>query len=124
MATLRSVIPTLRVTDVEASLPLYRALGFDVAWQHRLGPDAPRLTAVARDSREVFLTEHPVAPVGAVVHFRVEGLDEIVERARDAGFGPTFGPEVRPWGDREAYFRDADGNVLRFGEAVEAGGAG
>jgi catechol 2,3-dioxygenase-like lactoylglutathione lyase family enzyme len=120
MATLRSVIPTIRVTDVAASLPLYRALGFEIAWQHRLGEDAPRLTAVARDSGQLFLTEHPVAPVGAVVHFMVEGLDGTLARARDAGFEPTFGPEQRPWGDREAYFTDADGNVLRFGETVGA----
>jgi uncharacterized glyoxalase superfamily protein PhnB len=55
-----SVIPTLRVTAVEASLPL--------------------------------------------------------NRAATAGHYPIFGPEDRPWGDREAYFRDPDGNVLRFGE--------
>lgn len=112
------MIPTLRVTDVEQSLPLYQALGFEVAWQHQLEPSAPRLMAVVRDAKEVFLTEHPVAPTGTLVHFMVEGLEEIVERAKAAGVRPTCGPELRPWGDREAYFSDADGNVLRFGEAV------
>jgi len=118
VATIQSVIPTLRVIRVEDALPLYQALGFEVAWQHQLAPDAPRLTAVARDSKELFLTEHPVAPVGAVVHFMVQGLDQIVEAARTAGFEPTFGPQERPWGNREAYYADADGNVLRFGETV------
>lgn len=118
MGRIVSVIPTLRVTDVEQALPLYEALGFEVAWQHQLEPSAPRLTALARDSKEVFLTEHPVAPTGAVVHFMVEGLDEILERAKSVGVMPTFGPELRPWGDREAYFSDADRNVLRFGETM------
>ena len=113
------MIPTLRVTRVEDTLPLYQALGFEVAWQHQLAPDAPRLTAVARDSKELFLTEHPVAPVGAVVHFMVQGLDQIVDDARRAGFVPMSGPEERPWGHREAYYADADGNVLRFGERVD-----
>ena len=118
MTTIRSVIPTLRITRIEASLPLYHALGFEIAWQHQLGPDAPRLTCVAQDAKELFLTEHPVAPFGAVVHVMVTGLDGIVARAREAGFEPTFGPERRAWGDREAYYTDADGNVLRFGETV------
>lgn len=118
MGRVVSVIPTLRVMEVDQSLPLYEALGFEVAWQHQLEPSGPRLTALVRDSRELFLTEHPVAPTGAVVHFMVEGLDEIVEGAKSAGVLPTFGPELRPWGDREAYFSDADGNVLRFGESV------
>lgn len=118
MATVRSVIPTLRVADVEAALPLYRALGFVVAWQHELEPGAPRLTCVERDRVQLFLTEHPVAPFGSVVHFMVVGLDDLVAAARSAGFEPTLGPEQRPWGDREAYFTDLDGNVLRFGETV------
>ncbi len=117
MARVASVIPTLRVTKVEDSLPIYQALGFEVAWQHQLQPSGPRLTALAQDAKQVFLTEHPIAPVGAVVHFMVEGLDEIVGRAKSAGFDPTFGPELRPWGDREAYFADPDGNILRFGES-------
>jgi hypothetical protein len=45
--------------------------------------------------------------------------DELVERARVGGFSPSFGPEKREWGYREAYFTDVDGNVLRMGESVE-----
>jgi catechol 2,3-dioxygenase-like lactoylglutathione lyase family enzyme len=117
----KSVIPTLRVTAIEASLPLYRALGFGVAWEHRLSPDAPRLTCIRQGAIELFLTEHAVAPAGAVAYFVIQGLDALVTRAAEAGHYPTFGPEDRPWGDREAYFRDPDGNVLRFGEQRRKG---
>ena len=118
MPRIRSVIPTLRVSSVDTALPTYRALGFAVAWQHRLAPEAPRLTCVARGEHQLFLTEHPVAPFGSVVHVMVEGLDDLVAAARAEGAEPSFGPENRPWGDREAYFTDPDGNVLRFGETL------
>lgn len=113
-----AAIPTLRVTDIEASLPLYRALGFTVSWEHRLSPGAPRLTCVTHGTVDVFLTEHPVTPIGAVAYFVTQGVDALVVRAAEAGHYPIFGPENRSWGDRETYFRDPDGNVLRFGEPI------
>jgi uncharacterized glyoxalase superfamily protein PhnB len=64
----------------------------------------------------VFLTEHPVTEAGAVAYFVTRDVDEVVRAAHDAGVEPTFGPEDRPWGNREAYFIDQDGNTLRFGQ--------
>lgn len=115
---LDATIPTLRVVDVSCSLPTYTALGFALTWQHQLTPDAPRLTSMQQGVAQLFLTEHAVAPVGAVVYFNTRGLDALVARAVAAGVLPTFGPENRPWGSREAYFTDPDGNVLRFGERL------
>lgn len=59
---LLAAIPMLRVASIEAALPTYEALGFSVAWQHQLSPDAPRLTSVRHGTVEIYLTEHPVAP--------------------------------------------------------------
>lgn len=115
---IRSVIPTLRVASIDRALPSYESLGSSVSWQHQLSPEAPRLTSVVHGAAEPFLTEHPIAPYGAVVHFVVDGLQELVARARSNGIEPTSGPEDRPWGDREAYFTDIDGNVLRFAEPI------
>ena len=115
---LATTIPTLRVTKVEDALRTYAALGFVVAWQHQLAPGAPRLTSIRQGATELFLTEHSVAPTGAVVYFVTQGLDALVARASAAGLVPNFGPEDRPWGTREVYYRDHDGNVLRFGETL------
>ena len=120
MPEIRAIIPTLRVSSVDDVLPFYAALGFTVSWQHQITPDAPRLTCVAQGPGNLFLTEHAVAPFESVVHVMVDGLDEIVENARRRGVEPTYGPATRPWGDREAYFTDPDGNVLRFGETISA----
>jgi len=120
---LYAVIPVLRITSIEATLPVYEALGFSVAWQHQLDPAAPRLTSVRQGSAELYLTEHPVAPPGGVVYVKTKGVDALVAQARSRGLKASFGPEDRPWGDREAYFEDADGNVLRFGEPLETANA-
>ena len=117
---LYAAIPMLRVASIDAALPMYDALGFSVAWQHQLNPEAPRLTAVQHGTVELYLTEHPVAPPGGVVYLKTKGVDALVAQARSQGLEPSFGPEDRPWGDREAYFTDVDGNVLRFGESLAA----
>jgi len=95
---------------------MYTALGFGVAWEHRLKPDGPRLVSVKHGNVELYLTEHPVTPFGGVVYLLMDGLEALVGRAIEAGVQPSFGPEDRPWGNRETYFTDVDGNVLRFGE--------
>ena len=116
--TLKRAIPTFRVTAVATALPMYSALGFAVAWEHQLAPDAPRLVCVAQSGVELYLTEHPVTAFGAVAYILTQGVDQLAARAALAGVQPIFGPEDRPWGNREAYFRDPDGNVLRFGEPI------
>lgn len=115
-----AAIPMLRVASIDAALLVYDALGFSVAWQHQLNPEAPRLTSVQHGTVELYLTEHPIAPPGGVVYLKTTGVDALVAQARSQGLDPSFGPEDRPWGDREAYFTDVDGNVLRFGESLEA----
>jgi catechol 2,3-dioxygenase-like lactoylglutathione lyase family enzyme len=92
------------------------ALGFRVTWEHQLAPDAPRLVCVRQNDVEVFLTEHPATAPGAVAYFITRDVNAVVRAARQAGVDPVFGPEDRPWGSREAYFVDRDGNTLRFGE--------
>lgn len=113
---LDSVVPTLRVTSLDRSLPFYSALGFSVAWIHQIAEDQPRLAAVQQGPVQLFLTEHDVAPVGAVVYSNTRGVDALSDEATALGLKPMFGPEDRPWGQREVYFEDPDGNVLRFGE--------
>ena len=119
--TLDSVVPTLRVTSLDRSLPFYERLGFTVAWVHQVGEGQPRLAAVRQGAVQLFLTEHAVAPPGAVVYSNTRGVDALHAAAAARDLRSVFGPEDRPWGQREVYFQDPDGNVLRFGEPVADG---
>jgi catechol 2,3-dioxygenase-like lactoylglutathione lyase family enzyme len=118
-----SLVPTLRVADLDRSLAFYRTLGFTLAWIHQLAPDQPRLAAVNHGSVQLFLTEHAVAPTGAVVYANSRGVEALTQKAVAAGLRPVFGPANRPWGQREVYFHDPDGNVLRFGEPTATASA-
>jgi lactoylglutathione lyase len=113
---LDSVIPTLRVSSLDQSLVFYNGLGFSVAWVHQLAAGQPRLAAIQQDAVQLFLSEHAVAPFGAVVYTNTRGVDALSTLAAVNGVSPIFGPADRPWGQREVYFQDPDGNVLRFGE--------
>ena len=116
---IKSTIPMLGVDDIATAASLYHALGFEIAWEHGLAPDAPRLVSMKQDGGEIYLSEHAIAPRGGIVYILTDSVDALVASARDRGFQPSFGPEDRPWGDREAYFTDASGNVLRFGQHLD-----
>ena len=110
----------LRVADIEASIEFYGSLGFREEWRHQLAVGMPRLLGLEQHGLRLMLTEHDVAPTGAVVYFDMRGVDALAAKATQGGLIPEFGPADQPWGKREVYFRDPDGNLLRFGEAAGA----
>ena len=42
----------------------------------------------------------------------VDDVDATVKAARDAGFDVVLEPRDQPWGERIAYLRDPDGNMV------------
>jgi hypothetical protein len=73
----------------------YGIFGFSVAEIHQLAEDQSRLAAVQHGSVQLFLTEHAVAPVGAVVYANTRGVDALNAAATAHGLSPTFGPADR-----------------------------
>jgi catechol 2,3-dioxygenase-like lactoylglutathione lyase family enzyme len=110
----------LPVANLDRAVEFYGKFGFTLAWSHQLAPERPRLGSVRCGAVELFLTEHRVAPMGAVVYANVSGLDAFAARARAAGLVAEYGPVDQPWGQREVGYRDPDGNLMRFGEPVPA----
>ena len=120
---LEAVVPVLRVADIDASIHFYECLGFREEWRHQLDASMPRLMGVEQHGLRLMLTEHDVAPPGAVVYFELRGVDALVAMASRHGIAPEIGPVDQPWGKREVYFRDRDGNQLRFGEVTRPASA-
>ena len=122
MAELRveMLVPVVPVADLDRSVQFYGKLGFALAWIHQVDAGAPRLGSVRHGVVELFLTEHLVAPPGAVVYANVVGIDVLAETAQAAGLVAEYGPLNQPWGLRELGFRDPDGNLMRFGEPMGA----
>jgi catechol 2,3-dioxygenase-like lactoylglutathione lyase family enzyme len=53
---------------------------------------------------------------GTVIAFQVENLDQGIDKLNKCGVEIFEGPKETPWGQKVAYFKDPDGNVLEISE--------
>lgn len=109
--------PIFTVSSLRASQSYYRdALGFKLDWDHG---DPPDFGSVSRGDTMIFMCQGCQAPRGAwtmVFASNIDRLhDELVGRKAIIKMPPTD----MPWGLREMHVADLDGNVLRFGSAIE-----
>ncbi len=116
---LTSLAPQLLVDDLERAMAYYRTLGFDFAepWDgfYAIG---------TLDGLELHLKE---APVGAAerAHRRehehlaaaagVDGIDAFYARCVGAGATIRRALSPTPWGTKDFYVEDPDGNIIAFG---------
>lgn len=128
-----SIVPSLRVAHVAQSLPLYRALGFEVAFAFSGDEFTDR--AVRTDATFVRLdaeSDHPVSlflerdrgTAGACVHLMAgaaKNVDRIEARVRAAGYEPELGATDQAWGLREMHVRDDDGNLVVVAGLIASG---
>lgn len=118
----QTVIPQLRITRADASLPFYvQGLGFVVDWQHQFEPGFPLFFQLTRQGQTIFLTEHTGdCEVGGAVYFIVPDVDACFRIFSASGIKTTEPPQDAPWGSREMVVTDPDGNRLRFATRVAA----
>lgn len=126
--TVTRVVPILRVSDAARAEAFYAGtLGFTVDFRYAAGPGGPVYLGVSLDGRQLHLSTFGGDSVaGAAVYFYVDDVDGLFHRFRASGLATPdrpespveHGPIDQPWGMREFYVRDADGNVLRFGSPL------
>jgi lactoylglutathione lyase len=113
------------VADLDRALKFYcEVLGLPLG--HRSGPFAQLATGVTR----VALYERPAmaetlgrelqppaldAP-GFELGFKVDDCDIAYDELVSAGATPAVPPTDRPWGQRTAYVRDPDGNLVELAQ--------
>lgn len=57
----------------------------------------------------------PASNKSVIIEFRVDNVDEVYERIKDAIGGKLVQqPTTMPWGNRSLLFRDPDGNLINF----------
>lgn len=115
-AMTQTVIPQLRITRADRSLPFYvRGLGFSVDWEHRFEPGFPLFLQLSRAGQTIFLSEHAGdCEPGGAVYFIVPDVDDCFRRFGENGVDVLQPPQDTPWGTREMIVVDPDGNRLRF----------
>ena len=115
MAQIQAVCPLFPSSDIARSMAFYRdQLGF--SWLAEFGDE---YGIVERDGVEIHFwpcdDRHIAENTSA--YFRtddVDGLHGAVQQL--ATEARITAPETRPWGMREFYVWDPDGNLLKFGQ--------
>ena len=103
------VVPILRVSDAREAAKWYSRFGFEVESEHQFAPNMPIYAFLRRGDNHLHLSEHKGdAKPDTLVYFYVDDVDSIAEE---------FGEDVKdqPWGTREVWLTDPDGNRWRIG---------
>lgn len=116
-----SAAPVLLCTQLAASIAHYRdVLGFEVALAD---PDQPIYAILRRGGAEVHLASPRTAakaqlPGHGSCYVIVSGVDRLYAELRARGAKILTPPESKPYGLRDFYCQDLDGNVIAFGESL------
>jgi len=111
-------VPVLHVKSSSAAEAFYCGqLGFRRDFEYRPVPDRhdPCYMGVLRDGAWLHLSSFPGdgAP-GSVVYLLVDDLDDLYAELLRNGVFIDMEPTSQPWGNREMYISDPDGNSIRF----------
>lgn len=120
MTTLRQIAPILPVRDLAAALEHYRRLGFEV--EAYAGADF--YGYATRDDVSLHLAlVHDLDPSlsNVALYLYVDDADALAAEWAGAGTGGTTNtPEDTEYGLREGAHIDPDGNLIRFGSALDS----
>ena len=117
-----STISMLRVRNARQSQRFYEdRLGFRTTWEHDPGDGYPVFLEVSRDSVAFHLSEHAGdGPLAVQVYVNVADARKLFEELIGRGVTHLEAPEEAEWGELTFTLTDPDGNVLRFGSAIES----
>jgi len=109
--------PIFNVRNLQQSQRYYRdALGFKVDWDHG---DPPDFGSVSRGHGVIFMCQGCQGNPGAWVMMFTPDVDRLYQDLTRRKALIRMPPTNMPWGLREMHVSDPDGNVLRFGSAIE-----
>jgi catechol 2,3-dioxygenase-like lactoylglutathione lyase family enzyme len=104
-----TLVPIFRTKDAKETAKWYARLGFEVEGEHQFAPGMPYYLFLKRGSILLHLSEHKGdAKPQSLAYFYVNDVDAV---------GKEFDEKVvdQPWGCREVWLTDPDGNRLRIG---------
>ena len=112
MELIASAHPILASLDFAATEAFYARLGFTPTLR------APDYLIVARGDVELhfWACDDRAVAEQTSCYIRTPDVDALYGAFARAGETPLRPPEDRPWGMREFYVWDPNGNLLRFGE--------
>lgn len=107
------LVPVLHVQNARETAKWYARLGFVVESEHTFAPNMPIYAFLKRGDIHLHLSEHAGdAKPDTLVYLYVDDVTPIAEE---------FGESIReqPWGQREVWLTDPEGNRWRIGSPGE-----
>ena len=120
----------LHVADAVAAEAFYcQKLGFTLAasWRADAKLANPAYLTVERDGVRLHLTSFKDGTVGtwtSNVYVFVDDVNQLFEELKHRGVVTVNSPVDQSWGTREFAVRDADRNVISFGQRITAAATG
>jgi len=109
--------PILHVRSLHASQRYYRdSLGFKIDWEYG---DPPDFGSVSRGDTALFMCQGCQGNPGSWMMIFTPSVDRLHEELARKGAIIKLPPTNMPWGMREMQVADLDGNVIRFGSAID-----
>lgn len=103
------IVPVLYVSDAHKSLEWYSRIGFTCESKHQFAENMPVYAFLFNGENQLHLSEHKGdATPNTLVYFYVDDIDSLANE-----FGETV--KEQPWGTREIWLEDPDGNRWRIG---------
>lgn len=113
--------PVLAALDIPRLVSFYeQKLGFSRQWCDE------GYGIVKRDDIGIHFwhCDNKIFPENTSCYVYVDGVDGLYAEYQKAGvIHPNGALEDKPWGVREFSILDLDGNLIRFGELIQQGGA-
>ncbi|GAB3821374.1 VOC family protein [Kribbella italica] len=123
----RKAFPVLYVGNVRRAVDFYALLGYEQTYQFPLEGD-PHYVGLERGESSLGLadTNWPEAQLGITVgtaprfelFVYVDNVETQVESLRAAGYTIVQEPANMPWGERQAYAFDPDGNPVALATPI------
>lgn len=116
MPKLSVAVPILNVSDIDAATPIFEKLGFSVEFKYG---EPPFYAGVVRDGVGIHLSSGSPDKIGyGSCYVMLDKVDELWEEIQGKGLEVVEEIGDRPYGMRDFYVKDADGNVVGFGSEI------
>ena len=120
----QTAIPVIQVSGSIAAKEFYcGGLGFTLlsSWRPDQSRDDPRYMTLARDGARLHVHSFQSGGVGAgAVYVFVDDIESLYAELMSNGVSVSGPPIDQEWGTREIVVRDADRNIVTFGERRKA----
>ena len=126
---LKTAIPVIHVSDTAVAEDFYcKGLGFKLvsSWRPDETKHDPCYMVLVRDDAHLHVTSFKDGVVGtwtSTVYVFVDDVDALRAELVATGIAMPGPPLDQTWGTREIGVRDADRNVITFGQRIAARGA-